>query len=155
VNPTTDQLSIQRADIRLELLTLGATLRRLEVAIDGGWRNITLGHPTLADYRANPGYLGSSVGRFANRIDHARFALDGVDYELAANAAPNQVHGGPGGFSARQWDVLGVGTDWAEFGLTSADGDQGFPGQVVARATRYSTTASRSPIRPPPPHRRW
>jgi aldose 1-epimerase len=134
VNPTADQIIIQRADLRLEILPLGATLRRLDLAIGGGWRNITLGHPTLADYRTNPGYLGASVGRFANRIDHARFRLDGTDYELVANVPPNQLHGGPVGFSARTWDVLGVGADWAEFGLTSADGDQGYPGEVVARA---------------------
>jgi len=136
VNPTTGQLIIQRADIRLELLPLGATLRRLDVAIGGGWRNITLGHPTIADYQDDPGYLGASVGRFANRIDHARITVDGVTHELAANLTPNQLHGGPGGFSTRPWDVLGVGEDWAEFGLTSPDGDQGFPGEVVARA-RY------------------
>jgi aldose 1-epimerase len=136
VNPTTDQLVIQRAGLRLELLPLGATLRRFDVAVGGGWRNITLGHPAFTDYRTNPGYLGASVGRFANRIDHARFRLDGVEFDLVANVPPNQLHGGPGGFSTRPWDVLGVGADWAEFGLASADGDQGFPGEVVARA-RY------------------
>jgi aldose 1-epimerase len=136
VNPTTDLIIIQRAGIRLELLALGATLRRFDVAVGGHWRNITLGHPTVADYASNPGYLGASVGRFANRIDHAHFTLDGVSYPLAVNAAPNQVHGGPDGFAAPEWAVLGQGEDWAEFRLTSPDGDQGFPGEVIAEA-RY------------------
>ncbi len=134
MNPTTSVITLRRADIRLELLTLGATLRRFEVLIGQTWRNIVLGHPDLADYVANVGYLGSTVGRVANRMGGARFSLDGVDYPLAANAGVNQLHGGPGGFSTREWDVLGQGADWVEFGLTSADGDQGYPGEVAVRA---------------------
>lgn len=122
--------------VRLELLPTGATIRRFEVAIDGGWRNILLGHPQLSDYANNPGYLGATVGRFANRLAKSRFSLDGHDYQLAANEGVNQLHGGPDGFGTRVWDVTATGTDFVEFGLTSADGDQGYPGQVSVSA-RY------------------
>ncbi len=122
--------------VRLELLPVGATVRRFEVAVDDGWRNILLGHPELADYANNPGYLGATVGRFANRLAKARFSLDGVDYELAANEGVNQLHGGPDGFGTRLWDVADRGEDFVEFRLTSVDGDQGYPGTAVISA-RY------------------
>ena len=84
--------------VRLELLPTGATIRRFEVAVDDGWRNILLGHPQLSDYANNPGYLGATVGRFANRLAESRFTLDGHVYQLAANEGVNQLHGGPDGF---------------------------------------------------------
>ena len=122
--------------VRLELLPTGATIRRFEVAVDDGWRNILLGHPQLSDYANNPGYLGATVGRFANRLAESRFTLDGHVYQLAANEGVNQLHGGPDGFGTRIWDVVATGPDFVEFGLTSADGDQGYPGEVRVSA-RY------------------
>ena len=134
---TTEEGTILLAgdDVRLELLPLGATLRRFEVRLpDGNWRNILLGHPTVADYAPNAGYLGASVGRFANRIGGARFTLDGTRYIVDANEGVNQLHGGAKGFSTRVWDVAGVGDDWVEFTLDSANGDQGFPGKMAISA---------------------
>ena len=121
--------------VRLELLHVGAAVRRLDVRLaDGTSRNVVLGHPDLADYRGNHGYLGASVGRFANRINAARFVLDGRGYQLDANEAPNILHGGSQGFGVIDWTLAGSGPDWAEFTLVSPDGDQGFPGEVAVRA---------------------
>jgi aldose 1-epimerase len=121
--------------VRLDILTLGATLRRFDVRLpDGTWRNILLGHPSDADYVSGLGYLGASVGRFANRIGGARFTLEGTEYVLDANEGPNQLHGGPAGFASRKWDVAGLDEDWVELVLVSPDGDQGFPGEVRVSA---------------------
>ena len=121
--------------VRLHLLPLGATLHRFEVRLpDGTWRNILLGHPTAADYVTGQGYLGASVGRYANRIGGARFTLDGTRYIIGANEGANQLHGGAGGFSTRVWDVKDVGDDWVEFTLESPHGDEGFPGKMVVSA---------------------
>ncbi|MBU4188199.1 MAG: galactose mutarotase [Propionicimonas sp.] len=130
----TELLHLSAEGVRLELLSLGATMRRFDVATAEGWRNIILGHSQLADYQANLGFLGASVGRFANRIDQARITVEGQVYELDANEPPNQVHGGGGGFSRCEWRVLESEQTWAELSLTSPDGDQGFPGQVRATA---------------------
>jgi len=120
---------------RIEIMPLGATLRRFEVRLpDGSWRNILLGHPDPADYPSGLGYLGATVGRFANRIARGRFSLDGVDYQVDVNEAPNQLHGGTKGFHTYAWSVLASGPDWVELGITSPDGDQGYPGEVQASA---------------------
>ncbi len=120
--------------VRLEILPLGATLRRFEVATAEGWRNIVLGHPRIADYQANPGYLGATVGRVANRIADGRCLIDGRSYQLDVNEPPNQLHGGSGGFHAQGWTVVGQADDGVELTLVSPDGDQGFPGRVQVSA---------------------
>ena len=123
--------------VRLEILPLGATIHRFDVRLgDGTWRNILLGYATLEEYREAFGYLGMTVGRFANRIARGRFSLDGVEYQVDVNEPPNLLHGGNRGFHSREWDVVGSGADWAELRLVSPDGDQGFTGTLTASA-RY------------------
>lgn len=132
-----ESLWLSNSAVRLELLPLGATLRRFEVRPpDGEWRNIVLGTADLAEYDASARYVGMTVGRFANRIADSRFTLDGQEFVLAANEGVNQLHGGPGGFHSHRWTTSGQGADWVEFTLISPDGDQGFPGELTVTA-RY------------------
>ncbi len=101
----------------------------------GASANIVLGFDTLAGYTPNTPSLGALIGRYANRIAHAQFALDGKTFHLAANNGPNNLHGGPHGFSQAIWtaatskDKPGA----LELALVSPDGDQGFPGTLRAR----------------------
>ena len=39
-------------------------------------------------------FFGSSVGRYANRIEKGTFVLDGVTYQLTINTGENHLHGG-------------------------------------------------------------
>ena len=121
----------------LEVLTLGATVHRLEVGCgDGVRRNIVLGHASVADRLASDAYLGATVGRYANRIAQGRFELAGRPVEVGTHDRGNSLHGGPEGFDRRVWDVLDVGEDHVALRLVSPDGDQGFPGRVTAEV-RY------------------
>ena len=62
----------------LEVLTLGAAAHRLEVrAGDGQRRNVVLGHATVEERLASKDFVGGTIGRYANRIDHGRFTLAG------------------------------------------------------------------------------
>ncbi len=135
----------QRADVfrlggepgvSLEVLTTGAAVRRLEVSgLDGRRRNVVLGHFDAGDY-ARPGpYLGATVGRYANRIAGAQFALHGRHFQLTGNDRGHNLHGGPAGFDIRTWDVVSAGDQHAVLELISPDGDQGFPGTLTARAS--------------------
>lgn len=118
----------------LHLLTLGATVHRLEVTGgDGQRRNVVLGHPAPADYLASTYYLGGTIGRYANRIAAGIFTLDGACVQVGSHDRGNHLHGGPDGFDRRLWTVLEQSDDHAVLGLESPDGDQGFPGALSTR----------------------
>jgi aldose 1-epimerase len=81
-------------------------------------------------------FQGAIVGRYGNRIDRGRFALDGKTYQLTINDGPNSLHGGIEGFDRRNWSAKGS-VSGVEFTLVSADGDQGYPGTLTTRV-RYT-----------------
>jgi galactose mutarotase-like enzyme len=124
----------------LHLLTLGATVHRLEVTGgDGVRRNVVLGHPTPADRLASTAYLGGTIGRYANRIAGGVFPLDGRAVTVETHDRGNSLHGGPDGFDRREWTVVDRSGQHAVLELESPDGDQGFPGRLTARA-RFEVT---------------
>jgi galactose mutarotase-like enzyme len=47
--------------------------------------------------------LGATIGRYANRIANAEFAIDGNTYRLSANNGANSLHGGVKGFNRAVW----------------------------------------------------
>lgn len=121
---------------RASIITYGGCLRDLVVPLgDGTSRRVVLGYDDLDGYRGDPNFLGALVGRCANRIGGARFRLDGREVVLAPNEGDNQLHGGPRGFSKRIWRIEDLSVDAVRLSLVSADGDQGFPGEVTADCT--------------------
>ncbi|MFD7130296.1 aldose epimerase family protein [Streptomyces sp. NPDC059894] len=134
--------TLERAGVRVRVLSYGGIVQSVEVPDrEGRPADVVLGFADLDGYLAHPEpYLGALVGRYANRIAHARFTLDGVAYPLAPNNAPNSLHGGERGFDKRGWDVEPV-----EHGLrlrrVSPDGEEGFPGRLQVTAT-YTLGAS-------------
>src|SRR3954470_11116492 len=77
----------------------GAFLVGLNVPDKAGkLADVVLGYDKLEDYTHGTTY-GAVIGRFANRIGNAQFTLDGKTYKLKPNAGPNNIHGGPVGFS--------------------------------------------------------
>lgn len=122
--------------ISCEVLSFGATIRSLLVPDGaGGRRDIVLGYDTLREYETNDGYLGATVGRFANRIAKGRFTLNGTTYTLAANDGENHLHGGVRGFSHRIWTIERVEPDKVTLSLLSEDGDEGYPGNLAVHVT--------------------
>ncbi len=121
---------------QLRILDLGATVASLEAYspnAEGERPNVVLGHHDLAGYLATPTpYFGATVGRYANRIAGSRFSLAGATHTLTPNEGDTCLHGGPGGFHSRVWTVLAAGPDAIALELVSADGDQGFPGELTA-----------------------
>ena len=127
--------------LEVAVISYGATLVSARSADRAGAVDeLTLNYPTLAPIVA-PGfpYLGSTVGRVANRVSNARFELDGVAHALAANHFSSCLHGGPDGWGRRPWVLRDARADASGAALTlalrSADGDGGFPGAVEAEAT--------------------
>jgi len=123
--------------MRVTLSDLGATLVSWHAPDRAGRvADVLLGHDTPADYLASRWFFGSTIGRWANRIAHARFTLDGVTYQLDRNDGDNLLHGGASGFHKALWNAREA--DGALV-LTheSPEGDGGFPGTVTANV-RYA-----------------
>lgn len=121
--------------LRLEVLTSGASVRRLVVDDGAGGDpvDVVLGHADPMTYVGGGGYLGATVGRFTNRLAGGRTVVDGVAVAVPPNDGHNALHGGPVGFDAREWTVLEADEAHVALGLTSPDGDQGLPGTVEVR----------------------
>jgi aldose 1-epimerase len=120
------------------VLTYGASIHAVLVPDrDGRLADVALGHATLQEYLDQPQYIGSTVGRVANRIAGGRFSLDGAEYQVPLNNGPNALHGGPEGLDKANWRVLATGEGPASvtLGHVSPDGDQGFPGALTVTAT--------------------
>jgi aldose 1-epimerase len=106
--------------------------------------DIVLGFDSLQRYLDRSPYFGAIVGRFANRIARGQFTLDGRTYHLATNNGPNSLHGGVRGFDKVLWTAEPVQTDsgvGVSFDYTSADGEEGYPGNLEVRVT-YTLTPS-------------
>ena len=105
---------------------------------NGKFEDIVLGHDHINKY-VNYGkmerFLGSTIGRYGNRIAKGKFTLDGVEYTLPLNNGPNTLHGGTKGFDMLVWDVARINAQTLEFRLTSPDGDQGYPGALAVVMT--------------------
>ncbi len=97
----------------------------------GNYADVVLGHDTLEEYLHAPEpYLGSVVGRYGNRIAGGKFTLEGKAYTLAVNNGPNSLHGGLKGFNAKVWEVLSHTPQSMKMRYLSADGEEGFPGNL-------------------------
>ena len=112
----------------------GATL--VDLRHDGVAHPLVLGLERVEDYAGGRAqYMGATAGRFANRIGHAHFTLDGTEHRTDANFLDRHtLHGGSAGIGKRVWEVLDVEGDAIRFGITVADGEMGFPGAMRIEA---------------------
>ena len=124
-----------RAGAEARIITWGAVLRDLVVPGPRGPQRVILGLNSVEDYVAYSPYFGAIVGRYANRIEGARFRLDGKLHRLVPNENRNQLHGGPAGFGRRVWTLIDHSDASATLALVSNDGDMGYPGRLVATCT--------------------
>ncbi|MDP8169684.1 galactose-1-epimerase [Pasteurella skyensis] len=121
----------------IQVMDWGATWVSCKVPVNNQSKEVLLGCQPQ-DYLVQQGYLGATVGRYANRIANASFQLNGKEYSLVANQGKHQLHGGEG-FSHRRWCVKEKGENSITFSIFSQDGDQGFAGNVTAYVTYHLT----------------
>lgn len=99
--------------------------------------DVVLGHPSIGEYLSSEEpYFGAVCGRYANRIARGRFELEGEVYDrLPINNGPNSLHGGVKGFNAVVWDVEQTDNRTLCLSYISADGEEGYPGELQTRVT--------------------
>lgn len=128
----------------IEIMTYGATITSIKVPSKSGRvDDVVCGFDHFSDYfgdeyKANSPYFGCTVGRYAARVKEGIFKLDTHDVIVAKNDGANHLHGGVTGFDKRLWQagVVSVdGVSGVKMSLFSADGDQGYPGDLEASVT--------------------
>lgn len=112
------------AGLRVEILPFGATI--ISIQLHG--QDLTLRHPAMLDYLDNPGYLGATIGRYANRLAGGRLLFGGQVHQLPTGGE-HCLHGGEG-FSHSVWQVQQQQPQQVLLFLHSAEGDSGFPGDL-------------------------
>jgi aldose 1-epimerase len=125
--------------MEVRAMTYGGIIVSLRVPDrNGQLDDVVLGYDKLDGYLGRHPYFGAIIGRYGNRIGHAKFTLDGNEYRLAENDGPNSLHGGIKGFDKVVWhaesfekkDQVGL-----IFKYTSIDGEEGFPGTLEVTVT--------------------
>lgn len=125
---------------------------------NGKFASVTLGHDTIDNVINSPEpFLGTTIGRYGNRIANGKFTLDDKEYTLTINNGPNSLHGGPTGFHTAVWDAEQTAPNTLVLKHISPDGDEGFPGNLSVTMTyilsdenefiiRYKATTDKATI---------
>lgn len=130
--------------VRVTLLTLGATIQSIELPFpDGTRRNVVLSYADWKDYIFNPLYLGATLAPNAGRISDAVMEIGDRVYQLSQNDGKNNSHGGYQNASLQNWRV----SKWEQnatqcsvsLTLHLPDGLDGYPGERELMA-QYTLT---------------
>jgi len=130
--------------LEVQVMTYGGDVISLKAPDRSGKMvDVVLGFDGPSGYYENnhskrASFFGPIVGRYANRIAHAKFSLDGKEYTLTKNNGDNSIHGGPGGFHNRVWKGKII-PDGVELTYLSKDGEEGYPGNLSV-TVRYTLT---------------
>ena len=105
---------------------------------DGKPTDVVLGYDNIAQYadaENSPSDYGSSVGRYANRINQGKITVEGKEYQLPQNNFGHCLHGGPTGWMYQVYEAEQPNDTTLVLTIVSPDGDNGFPGTVTATTT--------------------
>jgi aldose 1-epimerase len=135
-----DKITLENSSgYSVEVITYGAYLISFKGPDrDGRIEELTKAFPSLSDYEVPTNYHGATIGRYANRIGGSSFTLDGELIELVPTHDMFQLHGGPSGFNTRIWEAFPMREEErasVKLTLTSAHGDQGYPGTLDVALT--------------------
>ncbi|MFV0605257.1 MAG: aldose epimerase family protein [Niabella sp.] len=102
---------------------------------DGTFNDIVLGFDEPPqywneEYLKNYPYFGAAIGRYGNRINKASFTIDEVLYKVNGQHPDYILHGGIEGFDKKVWDVKSTQNNKLVLQYISADGEEGFPGEL-------------------------
>ena len=138
----TDLYTIKNGDLTMQVTNFGARVVSLWMPDrEGNMADIVLGYQNIDRYINNGGerFLGSVVGRVANRIGNGKFTLDGVEYTTPQNNNGQTLHGGLKGVDMVVWDVVEATENSLHLTYTAPDGQDGFPGNLTINMT-YTLT---------------
>jgi aldose 1-epimerase len=136
-----DLYSLADGKVEVRIITYGGIIVSLRTPDrNGKLDDVVLGCDSVEKYVAQTAHFGGIVGRYANRIAHGTFQLDGHTYSIPKNDGDNSLHGGIRGFDKVVWEAKKI-QDGVELTHVSKDGDQGFPGRLTT-TVRYTLSGN-------------
>jgi aldose 1-epimerase len=142
--------TLSNGSMKVNITNFGGIVQSIHVpGKNGKLANVALGFKNLKGYEANDAttqpaggsgttYFGATIGRFGNRIAKGKFTLNGTTYHLPINNGVNTLHGGTNAWNKQVWTPkTSLTPSGASLALTytSPNGQDGFPGTVVATVT--------------------
>ena len=125
--------------MEVNIMTYGGIITSLKVPNKAGVsEDVVIGFNNLEQYTKDNPYFGALIGRYGNRIAKGKFTLDGKEYSLAINNAPNALHGGPEGFHRVIWtaeEAKGGDNATLKLKYLSKDMEEGYPGNLTVFVT--------------------
>lgn len=115
----------------VDVLTYGARITRIWAPDkNGNFDDLIVGCAKVEDYYGENPYFGATIGRYGNRIEGAKFTLNGREYQIEANEKENTLHGGySSNFDRVIWNA-DVQENVLVMSHVSPDGAGGFPGEL-------------------------
>ncbi len=118
--------------IEARIMTYGGIIVSLKAPDKSGkLGDVILGFDEFAPYLVGKPPSAALIGRYGNRIGHAKFTLGGKEYVLAKNNGENSLHGGNVGFDKKVWKAKQI-SNGVELTYVSKDMEEGFPGALTA-----------------------
>ena len=106
---------------------------------NGKMTDVVLGFDNIEDYINVPNDFGATIGRYANRIGQGKITIDGQEIQLPQNNYGHCLHGGPTGWQYQVFKATQIDNKSIKLTVESPDGDNNFPGTVIAIVT-YTLT---------------
>ena len=106
---------------------------------NGNMTDVVLGFDNIEDYINVPSDFGATIGRYANRIGQGKITIDGKEIQLPQNNYGHCLHGGPTGWQYKVFKANQNNEKTIKLTVESPDGDNNFPGNVIASVT-YTLT---------------
>lgn len=131
--------------LEMKVLNYGATIQSLKVPLANGSKvDVVLGFDSFDQYLesfqipSSP-YFGAIVGRFAGRINQAKFKLNKTEVTLSKNLGQHHLHGGNSGFSQAIWNLQMLSKNSIILEYLSQENEENYPGFLDTRIS-YTLT---------------
>ena len=98
---------INRHGISIIIISFGGAIKEINTpSRNGKFENIVLGYKNNSKYLNDEYYMGTLVGRYANRIAKGSFKLNDRIIKIEKNENKNHLHGGANGFHKKNWNLV-------------------------------------------------
>lgn len=129
--PINQYILSNKNGVEVRIIDYGASVTSIVVPdIKGNYENVILGFEDLQSYLNCDSFIGSTIGRYCNRIESGSFTIENVVHNLSRNEGQNHLHGGAQGFDKAIWRGELQDTNSVKFKYQSCDGEMGYPGNL-------------------------